>query len=90
MSSSFVVPPQGGFANGEQAETAELDSPEKQNVKMHTAVASWDSYAAPTTSMTSAVNSQGVNGAQSLAADDPPKPLPKIGETRCCKSVSLC
>lgn len=86
MSSSYVVPPQQG-SKSEQVDAAELASTQDQNIKTHTAIAAWDSYAAPPF-MSPSVNPQGTNGDQSsLANDSTSKPLPKIGETRCCKSL---
>jgi len=85
MSSNFVVPPQRGFANSDQAETTDLAAVQNQNNKMQVNMASLDAYAASTT-MSSTSDPQAPNGSQTaFVADQPPKPLPKVGETRCCK-----
>jgi hypothetical protein len=87
MSSNFVVSPQRGFANSEQAEAADLAAAQNQNSKMQVNIASLDAYSA-STPLPSTSDPQAPNGAQAaFVADQPPNPLPKIGETRCCKSL---
>ena len=86
MGSNFAVPPQRGFTNSEQADTTAIATVQNQNSKMQVNMTSLDTYSTPT-AMSSASDPQAPNGAQSaFVADQPPKPLPKVGETRCCKS----
>jgi len=84
MSSNYVVPQQG-LANNDRAEAADLAAVQNQNSQVN--IAPLDAYSGPTTMSSTSDSSQAPNGAQAaLVVGQPPKPLPKVGEHRCCKS----
>lgn len=85
MSPNFAAPIPHGYANGggtgDPADLASVDSKAHMNL-----APSLNNYPAEA-AMSSTPGHQALNG--SILADQPPKPLPKIGETRCCKSTLL-
>ena len=86
--SNFVVPQRQGLANTDQAGAADLAAVQNQNGQMN--IAPLDAYSGPTAMSSTSNPPQAPNVAQTaFVADQPPKPLPKVGEHRCCELLSL-
>lgn len=85
MSPNFAAPIPHAYANGGTGDAADLASVDSK-AHLNLAASSLNSY--PTEgAMSSTAGHQTLNG--SLPGDQTPKALPKIGETRCCKSTLL-
>lgn len=80
MSPNFTSPMPHAYANGGTGDPADLVSVDGKNL-----ASSLNNY--PAEPAMPSPGHQALNS--NLLGDQPPKPLPKIGETRCCKSTLL-